>query len=73
MKGWLYLGRGSEVRIEEIAALHEAMTLKVVENLAWTPFHGDAEAVVMLRNGKSIPAYISARSLRKKLRGEART
>lgn len=75
MTRWVNLGRYTFVDANEVVAVHDGEPEPEEYNqLAFVPWggveHPEAQSIVLLRNGKTIPAYVSAATVIKRLRGE---
>jgi hypothetical protein len=77
---WLDLGCGTYVKREEVVAIHEGYSrwyddfeddwkLQTERRLAVQPFAEGMRAVVVLRDGSLMPAYVSAKTVVKRLNG----
>lgn len=63
----LDVGRGCYVRCEEVVAIHDgSLTKEELGRMVVSPFIDSVKALVVLRGGLLMPAYVSAATLRKR-------
>ena len=66
--GWVELGKQTEVALDEIVAVHEGCSLRDYNKMAAQPATIDnIRATVVLRNGTTMPVYITIETLRRRI------
>lgn len=70
MDGWLDVGLGCSVLASEIVAIHDGDSSDEQTPFVVVPYASPASATIVLRGGQLFPAYVSAKTLMKRLREE---